>query len=83
MQAVDAQGRHAHAVVEDGADQLGQRRRTVAGAADGGGQRRHQVIERIADFLPALVNVEERLDLQHGANAAVPGALVRLLNSQL
>ncbi|MNC54506.1 hypothetical protein D3C75_1039920 [compost metagenome] len=79
MQAVDAQGRHAHTVVEDGADQLGERRRPVTGAADGSGQRGHQVIERIANFLPALVDVEERFDFQDGADTVVTGALVTAL----
>ena len=37
------------------------------------------MVERVADFLPALVNIKEGLDFQHGADTTVPGALVPAL----
>ncbi|MNY08810.1 hypothetical protein D3C86_1416840 [compost metagenome] len=79
VQGVDAQGRQAHAVVLDDPHQLGQCGGAVAGAADGGGQRRHQVIEGVADLFPAAMNVQERLDFHHGAYTAVARALVPAL----
>src|SRR5471032_1339620 len=76
MQAVDAQGRQTHAIVLDDAYQLSQGGGAVAGAADGRSERGHQVIKRIAQLLPALMDIEKSLDLQHGTDATVPGALV-------
>ncbi|MNN41981.1 hypothetical protein D3C81_1561320 [compost metagenome] len=79
MQRIDAQRGQAHTVVLNDADQLGESRRTVAGAADGGGQRWHQVIERVTHALPALVNIEEGFDFHHGADTAVTGPLMAAL----
>ncbi|MDT4817330.1 hypothetical protein FQZ97_504050 [compost metagenome] len=76
MQAVDAQRRQAHAIVEDDAHQLGQGRRPVAGAAQRGGERRHQVVERETELFPLLVQVEEGFHFQHDADALVAGVLV-------
>ncbi len=79
VQAVDAHHRHAYAIVEDDPDQFRQRRRAIAGAADGGGQGRHQMVERVADRLPALMNIEEGFDLQHGPDTTVASALMAAL----
>ena len=76
MQGIDAQHRQTHAIVQDNPHQLGERCRAIPRAAQRGGQRRHQVIKRITDFLPALVDIEERFNLQHRANPAVTGTLV-------
>src|SRR3989338_771587 len=76
MQTVDACGGLPNTVVLDNPNQLGQRRRAIAGAADGGGQRRHQMGKGIAEILPAPVNIEESFHLQHDTDTAVAGALV-------
>ena len=65
----------ADPVVDDHAHQLGQRRRPVARAAERGRERRHQMREGIAESLPAAMDLEEGLDLEHGVDALVLGAL--------
>ncbi len=75
MQAVDAYGRHAQAVVLEDAHQLGQRGRAVGAGADGGAVGRHQRVERIAEPLPRLVDLLEGLDFEHLPDALVLGAL--------
>ncbi|MNP11639.1 hypothetical protein D3C76_1038350 [compost metagenome] len=71
---LDALGRGTYTPVLDDPHQLGQCRRSVPRAAECRRQRRHQVIERITQPRPALMDVEEGFDLQHGTDAAIPGA---------
>src|SRR3546814_16152773 len=37
------------------------------------------MVERVADFLPALVDIKEGFDLQHGTDTTVASALVPAL----
>ena len=76
---LDAQGRCPHPAILDDPHQLGQGRRSVPRTAKGGRQRRHQMVERIAQARPALMDVEERLDLQHGTDPTVTGTAMTSL----
>ena len=76
MQALQARRRLPDAVVQDDADQLGQRFGTVGRAADRRGVRRHQGLERVAEPPPSLVDAGERVFLEQDADALVLGALV-------
>jgi hypothetical protein len=76
MQALDAHRGLPDAIVQDDPDQLGERLRTVSGAADRGGVGRHQGIERVAEPAPRLVDAPERFLLEQDADAPVLTALV-------
>ena len=76
MQGINAQHRQTDAIVKDDAHQFRECSRAVPGAAKRRGEGRHQVVERIAHLLPALMNIKEGFDLQHGPNPAVTGASV-------
>ncbi len=78
LQAVDVHGRLALAVVGDDAHELGQRIRPIAGAADGGRQRRHQPAEWIALAVPVFQDGVEGLLLEEYADTLVlPGGVPR------
>ncbi len=76
---LDAQGRRPDASVLDNPHQLCQRGRPVPRAAQRGRKRRHQVIEGIAQLGPALMDIEESLDFQHGTDPRITGAAVASL----
>ena len=74
-QLVDTHRRAADAVIDHDAHQFGQRRRAVGRTADRGGQRRHQMLERVAQAPPFLGDALEGGDLDHDVDAHLLGML--------
>ena len=72
VQRGEALHRQTDTVVEDDAHEFGQGCRPISGATNGGCQGRNQVVKGITEFLPTLVDIAERLDFQHGADATIP-----------